>query len=153
MYTTEQIKTLGLKGIHLGDKPLIISDFVIYSIPMIILFVLVVFFIIRIYPIVKVTVQIIYLYFRSSKFPQEVNKNLKIIAIYLKGRVNVANLSSTKWLEFLDNKSLSNFTKMDPKWNELLYGKKEINLKEKNTIFLNAILWIISNFWRALWFK
>ena len=68
-------------------------------------------------------------------------------------RDQVAKLIGDDWLNFLDHRSLSNFSSFRDRWDELLYSQCEVTRKEKRSLLINSILWILSNFWRALWLK
>lgn len=153
MINTETIKNLGLKDIHLGAEPTLVQEYITYGVLAVIAVALLLYIVIRLCPIAMALKSILVAFFKSKKFPQDLNLLLKQTAIKLYKREQVARLIGADWLNFLDHKSLSNFKGFADRWDELLYSRCEVTKRDQRALLINSILWIFSNFWRALWLK
>lgn len=153
MVSSETIKNLGLKDIHTGPEPTALREFLIYGSLAVIAVIAAAYIIYRLVPVFRALLSFISAYFKSSRYPQELNRLLKDSCMIFYKRDQVAKLIGNDWLNFLDHRSLSNFSSFRDRWDELLYSQCEVTRKEKRSLLINSILWILSNFWRALWLK
>ena len=163
MVNTETIKNLGLKDIHVGSEPALIHEYIICGALVLFLVLLAAYAVYRLWPVFKAALAMIIVFFKSVKYPQELNSLLKETSLKLYKRDQVAKLTGRDWLDFLDRRSLSNFRSLKrdwaivlivgfaDRWDEILYSRCDITRGERRSLLINSLLWILSNFWRALW--
>lgn len=151
MVNTETIKNLGLKDIHVGSEPALIHEYIICGALVLFLVLLAAYAVYRLWPVFKAALAMIIVFFKSVKYPQELNALLKETSLKLYKRDQVAKLTGRDWLDFLDRRSLSNFRSFADRWDEILYSRCDITRGERRSLLINSLLWILSNFWRALW--
>ncbi|MCR4553660.1 MAG: DUF4381 domain-containing protein [Succinivibrionaceae bacterium] len=151
MVNTETIKNLGLKDIHVGSEPALIHEYIICGALVLFLVLLAAYAVYRLWPVFKAALAMIIVFFKSVKYPQELNSLLKETSLKLYKRDQVAKLTGRDWLDFLDRRSLSNFRSFADRWDEILYSRCDITRGERRSLLINSLLWILSNFWRALW--
>ena len=151
MVNTETIKNLGLKDIHVGSEPALIHEYIICGALVLFLVLLAAYAVYRLWPVFKAALAMIIVFFKSVKYPQELNSLLKETSLKLYKRDQVAKLTGRDWLDFLDRRSLSNFRSFADRWDEILYSRGDITRGERRSLLSNSLLWILSNFWRALW--
>ena len=151
MVNTETIKNLGLKDIHVGSEPALIHEYIICGALVLFLVLLAAYAVYRLWPVFKAALAMIIVFFKSVKYPQELNSLLKETSLKLYKRDQVAKLTGRDWLDSLDRRSLSNFRSFADRWDEILYSRCDITRGERRSLLINSLLWILSNFWRALW--
>ena len=151
MVNTETIKNLGLKDIHVGSEPALIHEYIICGALVLFLVLLAAYAVYRLWPVFKAALAMILVFFISVQYPQELNSLLKETSLKLYKRDQVAKLTGRDWLDFLDRRSLSNFRSFADRWDEILYSRCDITRGERRSLLINSLLWILSNFWRALW--
>ena len=142
---------LGLKDIHVGSEPALIHEYIICGALVLFLVLLAAYAVYRLWPVFKAALAMIIVFFKSVKYPQELNSLLKETSLKLYKRDQVAKLTGRDWLDFLDRRSLSNFRSFADRWDEILYSRCDITRGERRSLLINSLLWILSNFWRALW--
>ncbi len=153
MYTTEEIKNLGLKDIHVGALPSSMGSWIIIIVATIAIFTIILMVVHHFKPVAINMFSLLKCYFKSDNFACDLNKILKVAAIRSYAPETIASLSGEKWTNFLDKTGHTHFSTLVSDWNALLYGNGVITSSEKFALLRNGLLWLFANSWRTQWSK